>query len=353
MSDISPLLIEQVQQAYQDGQALKIIGSDTKKGLISRDFKAQALHVGAHQGIVDYHPSELVLTARAGTRLNDIETALDDAGQMLTFEPPYFGKEATLGGTLACNLSGPSRPWAGSMRDMTLGVRLINGKGEHLRFGGQVMKNVAGYDASRLQAGALGSLGVITEISLKVLPKPEKTTSLVQELSEEEALKKMSLLCAQAKPLSAATWVAGKLYLRLSGSASAVDGTLKQWGGDPLAQSEQFWTDLREQQLDFFRNDQPLWRFSIKPTTAPLKKGPATLIDWAGAQRWVIGDFENAEMEKMARQANGHVSLFKGGDRTKDVHQSLDPLQQKIQHRLKQSFDPKGILNPGSLYSWM
>lgn len=353
MTDISPRLIDQVQEAFSTGKTLRIVGSGSKKGCLARTHEGALLDVSGHSGIVDYQPTELVLTARSGTPLAEIEKALDGAGQTLAFEPPYLGAGATIGGTLACNLSGPSRPWVGSVRDMTLGVRLINGKGEHLRFGGQVMKNVAGYDASRLQAGALGALGVLTEVSLKVLPKPEETITLTYEIDEAAAIEKMNRMCGQAKPLSGAAWSDGQLYIRLSGAKAAVAGTVKQWGGDSVTEDDVFWQGIRELENPFFQSDASLWRFSVKPSATPFLTEGKTLLDWGGAQRWVLGDYELNHMEEIARKAGGHVVLFKGGDRTSEVRQGLDPLQQKLQSRLKQSFDPKGIFNPGCLYSWM
>jgi len=353
MNDIIDQLIDQVRSASTEGQALKITGSGSKSGMLSRDVSGQVLDVSAHTGIVEYQPSELVMTARAGTSLREIENTLDEKGQMLSCESPYFGEGATIGGTLACNLSGPSRPWAGSVRDLTLGVRLINGKGEHLRFGGQVMKNVAGYDGSRLQAGALGVLGVITEVSLKVLPKPEKTITLVDDMSEADAIKEMSALAGQPKPITAMAWSDGKLHVRLSGAASAVDGTAKNWWGTKMNDADRYWSDLNEQRLEFFDDERPLWRFSIKPTAENLFENEDTVLDWAGAQRWIRGDFPLSEMEKIAEKAGGHVTLFKGGDRMGEVRQSLDSINQKLQLRLKKSFDPKGIFNPGCLYGWM
>ncbi len=350
MSDIAEKLIDQVKQAAENATPLKIVGGGSKTGLLSRDFEGQEICVAGHSGIVDYQPSELVMTVRAGTPLQDMEEALAEQGQMLSFEPPYLGDGATIGGTLACNLSGPARPWGGSVRDHALGVRLINGKGEHLRFGGQVMKNVAGYDGSRLQAGALGTLGVMSEVSLKVLPRPEKTLTLVQEMNGPEAITKMNALSGQPKPLTGACWQAGKLYLRLSGAERAVEGTRQQWGGELLADDAAFWQGMRELS---FASEAPLWRFSIKSTAPMLDVAGEQVIDWAGAQRWISGAFDFSEMEKIAAGAQGHVTLFKGGDRSGEVRQGLDPLQQKLQKRLKEAFDPKGIFNPGALYSWM
>ncbi len=353
MTDISKQLLEQIAAARSDNRALNITGGGSK-AFMGREATGEALEVGAHSGIVSYQPVELVLTARAGTPLTEIEAALDEQGQVLAFEPPRFGGRATIGGTLACNQSGPSRPWAGSVRDQVLGIRLINGRAEHLRFGGQVMKNVAGYDVSRLQAGAMGTLGVITEVSLKVLPKPAETRTLVQQLEADEAIRRMNQYAAAPKPISAACWLDGRLYVRLSGARSAVEATLTQWQGELLEDGDGFWTALREQQLDYFHGDAPLWRFSVR-STAPL--APAAdghwLIDWGGAQRWLRGDYDKTELEVLAAESGGHVSLFRGGDRSGEVqHRQPDALQ-KIHRRLKQSFDPEGIFNPGRLYSWM
>jgi glycolate oxidase FAD binding subunit len=272
---------------------------------------------------------------------------------MLSFEPPHLGENATIGGTLACNLSGPARPWGGSVRDMVLGVRLINGRGEHLRFGGQVMKNVAGYDVARLQAGALGSLGVITEVSLKVLPKPETTISLRFEMEQEAAIRRMNVFAGTPKPISGAVWVGGVLYVRLSGAEDAVQSTYDEWGGDRLPENSTFWTDLREQKLEFFAGSEPLWRLAIRSTAPTLLDGKDILIDWGGGQRWLRGNHDLSELQLVAERYSGHVTLFKGGDRNKEVRQELSDMQKQIHIGLKRAFDPEGILNPGSLYSWM
>lgn len=355
MADISKQLQEQVLQARTDGNKLNIVGGNTK-AFIGRPASTEAgtINTAGHSGIVGYHPVELVMTVRAGTPLIDIETALAEHGQALHFEPPHFGEGSTIGGTLACNLSGPSRPWVGSVRDQVLGVRLINGKGEHLRFGGEVMKNVAGYDVSRLQAGALGTLGVMTEISLKVMPKPATSLTLVQEMAMDEVLHYMNSRAGESKPITAACWVDGKVYLRLSGAKSAVEATAEQWSGEIIENSEAFWRSVQDMQHDFFAgNDAPLWRFSVGPTAATPNLDGAWFIDWVGAQRWYRGAAELGDMEPLAQAAGGQVSLFKGGDRTGEVMHSQPKALQTIQRRMKQSFDPDGIFNPGRLYSWL
>lgn len=354
MADIAQQLQEQVLAAREQGQKLNIVGGGSKTFLGRQaDVETTDLNVGDHTGIVDYHPVELVLTVRAGTPLTEIEATLAEQGQALHFEPPRLGESDTIGGTLACNLSGPARPWSGSVRDQVLGVRLINGKGEHLKFGGQVMKNVAGYDVSRLQAGAMGTLGVMTEISLKVMPQPAATLTLVQDMAPEQVIHYMNARAAEPKPISAACWLDGKVYLRLSGARSAVEATAEKWDGTVLEDGDGFWRQLRDQQLDFFAGKDPLWRFSVRSTaTLPRLEGP-WLIDWAGSQRWYRGAGEKPQLEQIARDAGGQVSLFRGGDRRGEVmHHQPDALA-GLQKRLKHSFDPDGLFNPGRLYSWL
>ena len=355
MADQIDLLQEQVLHARGNNQKLNIVGGGTKAFMGRRaDPDADTLSLAGHTGIVEYHPVELVLTVRAGTSLQEIETVLAEQGQCLHFEPPHFGEASTIGGTLACNLSGPSRPWAGSVRDQVLGVRLLNGKGEHLRFGGQVMKNVAGYDVSRLQAGAMGSLGVITEISLKVMPKPAATLTLVQDMPMEEAVGYMNRRAGEPKPVTGACWVDGKVYLRLSGARSAVEATAEKWPGSVMENGEQFWRQLQDMNHKFFADtDVPLWRFSVgSAATLPALNGQ-WMMDWAGAQRWYRGEAELSDLEPMAQGAGGQVCLFRGGDRTGEVMHSQPEALKLIQHRVKQSFDPDGVFNPGRLYSWL
>ncbi len=355
MADIFPQLQEQLLQARENGRKLNIVGGGSKSFMGRQaDPEADTLNVGDHTGVVEYHPVELVLTVRAGTTLADIEATLAEHGQTLHFEPPRLGAGATIGGTLACNLSGPARPWAGSVRDQVLGIRLLNGKGEHLRFGGQVMKNVAGYDVSRLQAGALGTLGLITEISLKVMPKPAATMTLVQEMGADEVLHYMNSRAAEPKPITGACWVDGKVYLRLAGARSAVEATAGKWSGDVLEQGDEFWQQLQDMQHPFFSDtDTPLWRFSVGSTAAQPQLEGDWLIDWAGAQRWYRGEAELPAMETLAVAAGGQVSLFRGGDRSGEVMQRQPEALKAIQQRIKNAFDPDHIFNPGRLYSWL
>ncbi len=361
MADISTDIQQQILAARNDKQTLNIVGGGSKS-FMGREAIGERLDVSGHSGIVNYQPVELVLTARAGTPLIEIEAALAENNQMLAFEPPRFSGVATIGGTLACNQSGPGRPWAGSVRDHVLGVRLINGLGEHLKFGGQVMKNVAGYDVSRLQAGAMGSLGVITEISLKVLPKPAASRTVVWDMDARDAIDFMNQLAARPKPINATCWLQGRLYVRLSGALSAVKATVKEWQGTELEQkqADEFWRQLGQQELSFFDKDaskknagMPLWRFSVNSAAHIPSLDEHSIIDWGGSQRWLRGEQDKLHMESLAASAGGQVSLYAGGDRRSEVMHTTPEVLQVIQKRIKASFDPDGIFNPGRLYNWM
>lgn len=354
MADLSQQLQEQVLAASADGRPLRIVGGNTKAFMGRSSSEAcERLELSGHSGILSYHPVELVLTARAGTPLAELEAALAEQHQMLSFEPPRLGPTSTLGGTLACNQSGPGRPWWGSVRDQVLGIRMINGQGEHLRFGGQVMKNVAGYDVSRLQAGAMGTLGVITEVSLKVLPKPAFSCTLKLAVGPGEAIAIMNRRALESRPLTAACWYQGHLYLRLSGAHSAVEATVSRWPGEVDEAGEQFWQQLRDQQLALFDGEMPLWRFSVNPSAAMAELEGEWMLDWGGAQRWCRGEVDKARVETIAAAAGGQVSLYRGGNREQEVMHSLPPAMKQLQQRLKQAFDPDYLFNPGRVYSWM
>lgn len=371
MSDKSQQLLDQVQQAIADRSTLNIVGG-ASKCFMGRETTADAiLNTREHSGIVSYQPVELVLTARAGTPLAEIHNELDKHKQMLAFEPPMFSRfvpessvaqtGATIGGTLACNQSGAARPWCGSVRDAVLGIRLINGLGEHCRFGGQVMKNVAGYDVSRAQAGALGTLGLITEISLKVMPKPDLSKTLTQAMNAERAIQIMNTVAGRAQPLSAACWVEGQLYLRWSGVTSAVDKAsqrfINEFGGQFVDEAESFWGEINNHQHRYFEGTDSLWRFSVNSTASHWLESERWLIDWGGSQRWLRGsagelnDF--ATLESQASNAGGQVGLFRGGNRTAEVFASQPTAIKQLHQRLKAAFDPSGLFNPGRLYSWM
>ncbi len=340
---------ESVRTAAASGTALFVHGGNTK-AFYGRAITGKSLDVRAHRGIVSYEPTELVVSARAGTPLTELEAALNECGQMLPFEPPHFGEAATLGGAVSCGLSGPARPYAGSVRDFVLGVVCVNGQGERLSFGGQVMKNVAGYDISRLMVGAMGTLGVLLEISLKVLPRPVHETTLALPMDAASAISTMNAWASQPLPVSASCYDGEVLRVRLSGSESGVRSAQQKIGGEQAQDGHAFWTDLRELQLPFFRNDAPLWRISVPATTPAPDNNEPWLLDWGGAQRWLVSARDARAIRKDASAAGGHAVLFRGGDRSGEVFHPLAPTLETIHRRLKEAFDPKGILNPGRLY---
>jgi glycolate oxidase FAD binding subunit len=347
-------LIDRIRDAHEHDSPLILQGGGSKTFYGNPD-EGEILGTRGLTGVVDYQPKELVLTARAGTPLAEIEALLAEHNQVLAFEPPHFDGKATLGGSIAAGLSGPRRPYAGASRDFVLGVRLIDGTGQPLRFGGQVIKNVAGYDVSRLMVGALGTLGLITEASLKVLPRPAAEATLQFELDEAAAIRKMNQWAGQPLPLSATSWHAGLLSVRLSGAASAVHAAQAKLGGETLKEASAFWQRLRDQTTPFFELrpstlNQALWRLAVKPTTPPLNLGDKQWIEWGGAVRWLVSDLPAAKLRDAAKTAGGHATLFRGRALPDGVFAPLAPALSTLHHNLKQRFDPKGILNRGRLY---
>ncbi|MFM9433361.1 glycolate oxidase FAD binding subunit [Janthinobacterium sp. CG_23.3] len=334
------------------GTALRLRGGGTK------DWYGQApagelLDTRAYAGIVDYEPTELVITARCGTPLAEIEAALAEKRQMLAFEPPHFGPGATIGGVVASALSGPRRASAGAVRDFMLGAVLMDGKGEVLTFGGQVMKNVAGYDVSRLLAGSLGTLGLILQVSLKVLPLPLCVASLRFEADEIAALRMLNEWAGRPLPISASCWHDGALSVRLSGADAAVAAARRELGGEELADAAAFWASLREQTHAFFADAGPLWRLSLPPAASAIILKGEHLVEWGGAQRWLKagGDAATAAgIRGSVAAAGGHAVLFRGGDKGVGVFHPLAPAVAGIHQRLKLAFDPAGVFNPGRMY---
>ncbi|MGL6242278.1 glycolate oxidase subunit GlcE [Pseudomonas sp.] len=345
--DDSASLLEQVNQALQNATPLRIQGSNSK-AFLGRIAAGEVLDTRSHRGIVSYDPTELVITARCGTLLAELAEVLDAAQQMLPCEPPSFGDGATVGGMIACGLSGPRRPWSGSVRDFVLGTRVITGHGKHLRFGGEVMKNVAGYDLSRLMAGSYGSLGVITEVSLKVLPKPRQTLSISLEMDSDRALLRLAEWGQQPLPISAACHDGQRLHLRLEGGEGSVKAAHERLGGELLEAS--YWADLNEHRLSFFDEDQPLWRLSVPHNTPRLSLPGLQMIDWGGAQRWLKSDAEAAFIRKVVDEVGGHVTCYSHG-LIDSPFQPLPAALMRYHRNLKDQLDPRGIFNPGRLYA--
>ncbi|HQS57482.1 MAG TPA: glycolate oxidase subunit GlcE [Gallionellaceae bacterium] len=348
--DMSAALQQKVQDAITQNTPLNICGSGSKH-FLGRSTQGECLSLVEHRGIIEYDPRELVLTARAGTPLAGIEAELANAGQMLTFEPPHFGAAATLGGTIACGLSGPRRPYAGAARDAVLGCKIINGQGEILSFGGQVMKNVAGYDVSRLMVGAYGTLGVLLEISLKVLPRPAASLTLMHEHSTDESIRYMSHLLTQPMPVDAACHQDGHTFIRIAGSEQAVKHAQKQMGGEPVNDASAFWQSVREQQHTFFSSLKPLYRVMVKPATPALNISGNWLLDWGGAQRWLLSDEPLSVIRERVNAAGGHVNLYRNHAQSGEFFSPLPGPLFDIHQRLKLSFDPHRIFNPDRTYS--
>jgi glycolate oxidase FAD binding subunit len=347
--DCTTELAEAVRQAADSGLAVAIRGGGTKD-FLGRAGARQALSTAAHRGVVSYAPTELTLTARSGTPLAEIEAVLAEQGQQLPFEPPHFGAGATVGGTVAAGLSGPARPYTGAVRDFVLGTRILNGLGQPMRFGGEVMKNVAGYDVSRLMTGAMGTLGVLLDVSLKVLPRPREHATRVLELPATEAIGQMNHWATQPLPLSATAALDGRVYVRVSGASSGVASACRALGGESMSAADGFWHDLREQRLAFFDDPRPLWRVSVPSTVPPLAVPGDWLLEWGGALRWLRSDVDGGSVRSVAAAAGGSAMLFRGGEHDGDVYHPLAPSVLGLHQRLKHAFDPRGVLNPGRMY---
>ena len=349
--DASQTLLEQVNQAIQSGLPLRIQGANSK-AFLGREVAGEVLDTRIHRGIVSYDPTELVITARAGTPLSELNAALDQAGQMLPCEPPSYSDagvgDATVGGMIAAGLSGPRRPWAGSVRDYVLGTRVITGLGKHLKFGGEVMKNVAGYDLSRLMAGSFGCLGLLTEVSLKVLPKPRLCTSIALEMDSAHALARLAEWGQQPLPISAASHDGRVLRLRLEGGEGSVAAAHDRLGGESIDPA--WWQALNEHRLDFFTDGRALWRISLPTNTGVLALPGEQLIDWGGAQRWLKSDASGDEIRVIVSAVGGHAICYSHGLDQSPFQPLAEPLM-RYHRQLKAQLDPHGIFNPGRMYA--
>ncbi len=347
--DLGASLAEQVGVAAAERRPLAITAGNSK-AFMGHPVDADTLDISGHSGVISYQPDELVVTVRAGTTVAELQQLLIEHNQHLPFDPPHYDGRATIGGTIGCNASGPSRPYLGAARDFVLGVTLINGLGQTCRFGGEVMKNVAGYDVSRLMAGAMGTLGVLLDISLKVLPKPGFEQTRILKMPDAASALQWLGQQSGALPLTAACYTNQALYLRLSGSKAGVSQAAQYSGGESSA-SDSFWEQLREQQLGFFNDPRPLWRLSVAAMTGTDTDIPGDILyDWGGAQRWFLSDASAADIRTWAGRHGGHASCLRNRPTDVSVHQSLAPGLQTLHRSLQQSFDPHHILNPGRLY---
>jgi glycolate oxidase FAD binding subunit len=350
MQAVLEAMAERVRASAQDARPLRPRGGGSKD-FYGNELAGEPLDTRAYAGLVNYEPSELVVTARCGTPLAELERELAANGQMLPFEPPHFGAGATLGGCVAAGLSGPRRASAGAVRDFVLGARLLDGRGRLLAFGGEVMKNVAGYDVSRLLAGSLGTLGVILEVSLKVLPRPAAETTLRLEAPQDKALEWMNQWAGKPLPISATCYLNGELSVRLSGAAAAVRSARETFGGEELGDGEKFWAALREQTHPYFAPEVPLWRLSLPSSAAALRLPGAELIEWGGALRWLSSAGEARAIREAAQHAGGHATLFRARDKSPGAFAPLAPVHMRLHRELKAVFDPARIFNPGRIYS--
>jgi glycolate oxidase FAD binding subunit len=351
-------LRDRVLAARDSKIALEIRGGRTKSfyGNVPR---GESLDVRELSGITSYEPTELVVTVLAGTPLVELESALAERGQCLPFEPPHFGTAGTVGGMVAAGLAGPARASVGPLRDFVLGVTMLNGMGERLTFGGQVMKNVAGYDVSRLIAGSMGILGVICEVSLKVMPILAARRTLCFEMDETSALKQLNRWAGESFPMNASAWHMGRLYVRLAGANAAVDCALERSGGlelEPRAAAA-WWSDVRDHRHEFFSfSDAQLargecsWRLAVPDSVPPISLPGEQFIEWGGGQRWWRSTAPASQIRAAAERAGGQATLVRAADKRPGVFTALTAASMNIHMRLKQSFDPAGIFNPGRLY---
>lgn len=352
-------LAERVLLAQAQGTSLDIRGGGTKN-FYGEARTGEPLDVTGLKGISSYEPTELVVTVRAGTPLAELEAALNEHGQCLPFEPPHFSPGGTVGGMVAAGLSGPARVSAGALRDHVLGATLLNGRGEVLTFGGQVAKNVAGYDVARLMAGSLGILGIICEVSLKVMPVSRAAATLGFDCEEKEALARLNRWASRPLPVSASAWHDGRLWVRLAGAAAAVSAACRQLGGTSMAPEAAmtWWSNLRDHREPFFLIDsaslargESLWRLSVPGTTPAIELPGRQLIEWHGAERWWRTTAAGEEVRASAARAGGHATLMRGADRSAGVFTPVSDVLMRIHRGLKQAFDPAGVLNPGRLYA--
>jgi glycolate oxidase FAD binding subunit len=345
--DIEAELVAQVAAISAGGGAAEIVGSGSKR-FYGEAVAGLPLEVAGHSGIIDYDPAELVITLRAGCRIREVEALLVKNRQMFGFEPPHFGPDATIGGMVASGLAGPRRAFAGSIRDFVLGARLLDGRGNVQQFGGRVIKNVAGFDLSRLLVGSLGTLGIVLEVSIRVVPMFACEATLAFEHADADAhIRWINELGSQPHPISASAWHGGRSHLRLSGSEQGVNHAIAELGGERV---EFDWSALRELETDFFAAGEPLTRVALPPHSPDLAPVAEQLIEWGGARRWLRGETDIEALRQKASTLGGSVSAFRGHADGVAVFHPLAPAMLKLQRNIKSSFDPAGIFNAGKIY---
>lgn len=349
--DFQAELIHSVEDAIEHKQPLAIHGSNSKN-FLGNKITGKPVDVSHHNGIIEYEPSELFITAKCGTPLQEIESTLRENKQILPFEPPSFAITDTLGGTIACGLSGPRRAYANSIRDCILGANIINGKAEYLTFGGNVMKNVAGYDTSRLMCGAYGTLGIIMQASIRVAPKPQFQMTTVLECSQNEAITQLGQWAHTHLPITASFFHNNLLHIRLEGLQNSVINTHKITGGEVLSSNEEFWNSVKNHRHEFFKSELPLWKLVIPHNTPALPIPGNTCFEWNSGLRWITSNDSPENIISCCKQARGSATLFKSTTKPNDHLPDLSADLKKLHIKIKSAFDPDNIFNPGRQYSW-
>jgi len=350
--DDSKSLLEQVVNASQHKQPIRLVGGNSKPFYGNQspsDHNLETISCAQHTGIIDYEPSELYITARSGTPLKVIEEILAEKQQMLPFEPAAFSHAATIGGTIACGVSGPRRPFSGSCRDSILGVDIINGLGEPLSFGGHVMKNVAGYDVSRGMCGSLGTLGLITQVSVKVIPKPDYETTVVIHANFDDALKYLSEIRQTALPMSANYYENEQLFIRFSLSTEELDTFNRRFKAN-IYDDAQFWYQVREQRKQFFSRQEPLWRCSLPIGSPAFKLSGNMVAEWNAGLHWYKTQESAEHIQQLCQNVGGHAQLFSTEPHKEFFLHPSTVVMFNLHKRIKEAFDPYGIFNPNRLF---
>ncbi len=343
-------LQEAIGAARQSGVPIAIEGGGTRK-FYGREIVGKPLSLSDYHGIVEYNPTELVVTVKGGTTVDSLSQILQDNRQMLGFEPPNCLPDSTIGGSIALGLSGSARPYRGNVQDFVLGVRLLTGDGRNMRFGGQVIKNVAGFDISRLVVGSLGCLGIVLEVSLKVIPMPECEWTLSLEIPDvDQAISKFNALSGKPYPITASAWCDGVASIRLSGSRAGVKSAAQVIGGS-ISEDDPFWNQVNTHAHPFFEGGQKLLKVLQKPSAPVIASDKPVLVDWGGALRWYREEADEADLRQGLSEQGGWLERFCSADRSQEVFPALHPATMRIKQRLKDVFDPDRILNPGRMYN--